>query len=156
MSRGRRTTRKAQQRTRLLDLATVAAPPFITIDGEDYDLVTRNTADLLTQHRAAAAAETLGESDIAAAVDAKDWAKAQAIMQRISDAQDEIVSLVVPTLPADVLARLSMTDKSAIVSAFTATASSQTPTPSPSSRLTGGNGFPDSSDSTKPETPSSG
>ena len=158
MSRGRRTTRKAQQRRQLLDLATAAEAPFITIDGVDYDLVTREAAGVLTQYRAAQAAEDLGDSDIEAAVDAKDWAAAQAIMTRIGNAQSELVRIAVPTLPEDVLSRLSLQHKFAIISAFTATVSGKTPTgqPSTASRPTGENGRQGSSDSMEPEAPSSG
>ncbi len=152
------TGRKARGRKALLDLTTIIERPFITIDGEDYELVTRNTASLLTSYRAQEASKALGNADIKAAVVAKDWVEAEAIMGRIGAAQEELVRLALPTLPDDVLECLSMEHKSAIISAFGQMVSSQTPTatPSPESPQTGENGSPDSTDSTEPETPGSG
>ncbi len=148
------TGRKARGRKALLDLTTIIERPFITIDGEDYELVTRNTASLLTSYRAQEASKALGNADIEAAVAAKDWVEAEAIMGRIGAAQEEMVRLALPTLPDDVLECLSMEHKSAIISAFTGRVANQPPTetPSPESPSTGEIGSPDSKSDTTPET----
>lgn len=157
-ARVRKTTRKRTRGKALLDLTTISERPFITIDGEDYELVTRNTMSVLASYRAQEASKALGNVDIKAATEAKDWVEADAIIGRIGAAQEELVRLALPTLPDDVLENLSLQHKSAIISAFGQTVSSQTPTatPSPESPQTGGNGSPDSTDSTEPETPGSG
>ena len=145
---------KARRGKALLDLTTIIERPFITIDGEDYELVTRNTASLLTSYRAQEASKALGNADIEAAVAEKDWVEAEAIMGRIGAAQEEMVRLALPTLPDDVLECLSMEHKSAIILAFGQMVSSQTPTatPSPESPSTGETGSPDSKSDTTPET----
>ena len=152
------TTRKTRGRKSLLNLTTVIETPFITINGENYDLVTRETADIILMHQMQEASTAFGENnDIKKAVADKDWAAARDIQGRIIEAQNDLVSLMVPTLPTDVLARLSMAHKSAIISAFTGTVSRQTPgTPSPESPPTGENGSQGSTASTEPETPGSG
>ncbi|KKN42560.1 hypothetical protein LCGC14_0712100 [marine sediment metagenome] len=149
------TTRKTRGRKSLLNLTTVIARPVITVDDVEYDLVTSQRADIVMMHQAVEISEAFGDTnDIKKAVAAKDWAEARAIQIRIDNAQNELVALIVPTLPQDVLLRLAPAGKSAIISAFTGGVANQPPTetPSPESPQTGENGSPDSKSDTTPET----
>ncbi len=156
-TRVRKATARKRPRGRksLLDLTTVIERPFITIDGEDYDLVTRQSADAVMMYQAVEISEAFGGSnDIKKAAAAQDWGEVREIQGRIANAQNELVSLIVPTLPQDVLLRLKPADKSAIISAFTGRVANQPPTetPSPESPSTGETGSPDSKSDTTPET----
>ena len=176
MSRGRNTTgaatgkarvrkaatRKGRKRRQILNLSTVTEHLFITIDEIDYDLMTRQKLDALTQYIASEAIKDLGEPDaLQKAVDAKDYVKAREIFDRITTAQNQLVMIALPSLPEELLEELDMVLRGKIIAAFLGMAPRMAPMeaesqPSPESPPTGENGSPDSSDSTDPETPAAG
>lgn len=133
----------------LLTLSTLVERPVVEIDGAAYEMIVPDDVSLLELARmqrmqakvqAISAKVESTEADVAA----------------MAEQLEQLVAMILPELPGDVLARLSDVKRMAIISAFVDTVGAKAGTlPSLTSRPTGANSSPASSASTG-ELPATG